>query len=86
MLNQRNMQLLASAFQKVIDIDALPYVPTMQSIFALAQLQMMDGKNDLALKTIDDWFFLSNEENPAAYVFKASILNDKGDKFKDECP
>lgn len=72
------------AFQKVIDIDALPYRPTMQSIFALAQLQMMDGKNDLALKTIDDWFFLSNEENPAAYVFKASILNDKGDKFKDE--
>jgi tetratricopeptide (TPR) repeat protein len=72
------------AFKKVLEIDALPYKPTMQSIFALAQLQMMDGKHDLALKTIDDWFFLSNQENPAAYVFKASILNEKGDKFKDE--
>lgn len=72
------------AFKKVIEIDALPYKPTMQSIFALAQLQMMADKHDEALKTIDDWFFLSKEENPAAYVFKASVLNAKGDKYKDE--
>lgn len=73
------------SFEKVIEIDALPYKPTLQSIFALAQLQMMAGKHDAALKTIDDWFFLSNEENPAAYVFKASILHEKGgDANKEE--
>lgn len=73
------------AFEKVLEVDALPYKPTLQSIFALAQLQMMGEKHDAALKSIDDWFFLTTEENPAAYVFKASILHEKGgDKNKDE--
>ena len=69
-----------NAFSKVLEIDALPYGPTMQSLFALAQLQMMDEKYDVALTTIQKYFVLAQEIKPAVYVFRASIFSEKGKK------
>lgn len=71
-----------NAFEQVIKIDALPYKPTMQSLFALAQLQVMADKYDLALGNMEKWFYFSTEEKPSAYVFMASIYYEKGNKDK----
>ncbi len=68
------------AFKASIDTKALPYKPTLQSIFSLAQLQLMAEDYKGADKTLSEWFQLSNEEKPDAYVFKATIAYQKGDK------
>lgn len=68
------------AFKKVIDLNALPYKPTLQSIFALAQLQLMAEKYKEAEAALNDWFALTNEPRPDAFVFKATIEYHKGDK------
>ena len=69
-----------NAFKKSIDQNALPYKPTLQSIFALAQLQLMAEKYELAEKYLSDWFSISKEQKPDAYVFLATIQFHKGDK------
>ncbi len=71
-----------NAFQKSIEVNALPYKPTLQSIFALAQLQVLAEKYDQAEKTLSDWFSLSKEEKPDAFVFAATIQFHKGQKKK----
>ncbi|CAM9943335.1 unnamed protein product, partial [Chrysoparadoxa australica] len=70
------------AFAEVIKINALPYKPHMQSIFALAQLQVMAEKYKEAEGTLDDYFALADVENPDAYVFSATISFHKGEKKK----
>jgi tetratricopeptide (TPR) repeat protein len=70
------------AFKKAIDQNALPYKPTLQSIFALAQLQLMNEKYVDAEKYLSDWFSLSKEQNPDAYVFLATIQFHKNEKKK----
>ncbi|MCF8059726.1 MAG: tetratricopeptide repeat protein [Bacteriovoracaceae bacterium] len=67
-----------NAFKKSIEVNSLPYKPTLQSIFALAQLQVLAEKYDQAEKTLSDWFSLSKEEKPDAYVFSATIQFHKG--------
>lgn len=71
-----------NAFKQSVDQNALPYKPTLQSIFALAQLQLMAEKYDLAEKYLSDWFSLSKDEKPDAYVFLATIQFHKGEKKK----
>lgn len=68
------------AFKKVISLDAMPYKPHLQSVFALAQLQVMAEKYKLAEKTLEDYFALSDEVKPDAHVFSATISYHKGDK------
>jgi tetratricopeptide (TPR) repeat protein len=70
------------AFKSAIDQNALPYKPTLQSIFALAQLELMNEKYSTAEKYLSDWFSLSKEEKPDAYVFLATIQFHKGEKKK----
>lgn len=74
--------LARKAFKNSIDQNALPYRPTLQSIFALAQLQLMDEKYSAAEKYLRDWFSLSKEQKPDAYVFLATIQFHKGEKKK----
>ncbi len=71
-----------TAFQKSLDTEALPYGPTLQSLFALAQLQVVAEDYSKAEKTLNTWFALSDEENPDAYVFMATIHYNKNQKDK----
>lgn len=71
-----------NAFAQVIKKNALPYKPHMQSIFALAQLQVMAEKYKQAESTLNDYFALAETENPDAYVFSATISFHKGEKKK----
>ncbi len=71
-----------NAFMETVKLNALPYKPTLQSIFALAQLHLMAENYKESEKYLNDWFTLSNEERPDAYVFAATIQFHKGDKKK----
>ncbi len=71
-----------NAFQKSLDTEALPYEPTLQSLFALAQLQVVAEDYTSAEKTLNIWFALSDRENPDAYVFMATIHYNKNQKDK----
>lgn len=71
-----------NAFKKSVEQNALPYKPTLQSIFALAQLYLMAEKYKDAEKALSDWFSLSTEAKPDAYVFLATIQFHKGEKKK----
>ncbi|MBC97200.1 MAG: hypothetical protein CME63_05585 [Halobacteriovoraceae bacterium] len=68
------------AFQESLNTEALPYKPTLQSLFALAQLQVVAEDYKKAEKTLNTWFALSDEENPDAYVFMATIHYNKNQK------
>lgn len=70
------------AFSESVKTNALPYKPTLQSIFALAQLELLAEKFDQAEKTLSDWFSLSDEEKPDAYIFLATIQFNKKEKKK----
>jgi len=70
------------AFRKSIEMEALPYGPTLQSLFALAQLQVVAEDYSKAEKTLTTWFALSDRENPDAYVFMATIQYNKNNKDK----
>ena len=70
------------AFKKSIEMEALPYDPTLQSLFALAQLEVVAEEYDKAEKTLKTWFALSDKENPDAYVFMATIHYNKNQKDK----
>jgi len=70
------------AFSKSIEMEALPYGPTLQSLFALAQLQVVAEDYNKAEKTLKTWFALSDRENPDAYVFMATIHYNKNEKDK----
>jgi tetratricopeptide (TPR) repeat protein len=70
------------AFTKSIEMEALPYDPTLQSLFALAQLQVVAEDYNKAEKTLNTWFALSDRENPDAYVFMATIHYNKNQKDK----
>jgi len=69
-----------NAFQKSIETSALPYRPTLQSLFALAQLQVMAEKYGEAEKNLSQWFALTDKPNPDAYVFMATIAYHKKEK------
>ena len=70
------------AFSMAVKQNALPYKPTLQSIFALAQLELMAENYKAAEKALSDWFSLSKEQKPDAYVFLATIQFQKGQKKK----
>ncbi len=61
------------AFQKALDQNALPYRPTLQSIFSLAQLHLMDENYEQAQKQLSNWFSLTKIKKADAYVFLATI-------------
>lgn len=69
-----------NAFREAVKLNALPYKPTLQSIFALAQLELMAENYKEAEAALSDWFSLTKEERPDAYVFAATISYHKGDK------
>jgi len=69
-----------NAFRKTLEMEALPYAPTLQSLFALAQLQVVAEDYKNAEKTLKTWFALSDEENADAYVFMATIHYNKNEK------
>lgn len=68
------------AFKKSIEQNALPYRPTLQSIFALAQLHLMAENYAQAENYLIQWFSLSKEKKPDAYVFLATIKFHKKEK------
>lgn len=68
------------AFREAVKLNVLPYKPTLQSIFALAQLELMSENFKKAEEALSDWFSLTKEERPDAYVFAATIAYHKGDK------
>ncbi|MEC7275224.1 MAG: hypothetical protein VXV96_02800 [Bdellovibrionota bacterium] len=69
-----------NAFKKSIETNALPYKAHLQSLFGLAQLRLMAEKYKLAEDSLGKWFQLTKEERADAYVFKATIAYQKGDK------
>ena len=71
-----------NAFEMSVKQNALPYKPTLQSIFALAQLQLMAENYSAAEKALSDWFSLSKDKKPDAFVFLATIQFHKGQKKK----
>ena len=71
-----------NAFKQVIKINALPYKPHMQSIFAISQLLVMAEKYNEAESYLNDYFALADKENPDAHMFSATISFHKGNKKK----
>ena len=65
------------SFQRSLDLKVLPYAPTMQMLYSVAQLNVAQEKYDVALKQIENWFQLADEPSPDAYVVKATILAQK---------
>jgi len=61
------------AFSKVLEINSLPLAPTLQSLFALAQLEGMDKNHRRALQLMQEWQRLNTQKNPAAAIFMASL-------------
>ena len=65
------------AFEKVLALDVLPYNPTLQSLFSLAQFMALENDLNGAEKKMEQWFALSNEPHPPAYIFMANIMYQK---------
>ncbi len=64
-------------FQKALNLKVLPYAPTLSTLYSMAQVQVATEKYDQALKTIDLWISLADEQSPDIYVLKASIFAQK---------
>lgn len=59
--------------QSSVDLNVLPYTPTMSTLYTIAQVNVAQEKYDLALKQLDQWFALADEPSPDAFVLKATI-------------
>ncbi len=71
-----------NAFEMTLKQNALPYKPTLQSLFALAQLEVLAEDYSKAEKNLNLWFKLSNEPNADAHAFMATIAHHKNQKKK----
>lgn len=60
--------------QQALDLNALPYNPTLSTLYMIAQLNVAQENYAAALKQINQWFRLADEPSPDAYVVKATIF------------
>ncbi len=67
-------------FEEVLKVGALPYGPTVSSMYTLSQLYGQIGNSKKALKILMEWFQSVEEAKPQAYVFYASMLFEQGKK------
>jgi len=68
--------------QAALKLNALPYSPTLSTIYTVAQVQMSQEKYKAAEATLKDWFSLADEPSPDAYVLMASIYAQKKNQKK----
>ncbi len=59
--------------EKSINLKALPYAPTLSTLYMIGQIQVSQEKYSEALNTVNQWFKLADEPSPEAYVLKATI-------------
>ncbi len=74
--------LARKAFESALKLDALPLQPTLQSMFALAQLKSLNNEKKAALKLMTDYMALTQKLSPEAFVFAATLYHEMGNKNK----
>lgn len=74
--------LARKAFEDALDVKILPLRPTMQIMFALAQLYTLDKKIDKAMDIMQGYLFIAKEKKPAAHILVATLYNQKKNKVK----
>ncbi len=74
--------LARKAFESVLELDALPLGPTLQSMFALAQLKSLNKEKKAALKLMTEYMALTQKLSPEAFVFAATLYHEMGNKEK----
>lgn len=68
--------------QASLDVKKLPYNPTMNTLYAIAQINVAQEKYGKALKQLDNWFALADEPSPDAFVLKATIFAQQNNSKK----
>lgn len=63
--------------QSSLDLNVLPYTPTMSTLYTIAQINVAQEKYDKGLKQINEWLALADEPSPDAYVLKATVFAQK---------
>ncbi|MCB0379046.1 MAG: tetratricopeptide repeat protein, partial [Bdellovibrionales bacterium] len=74
---QENYAKALSLLQKSLDLNVLPYAPTLSTLYTIAQINVAQEKYDVGLKKLDEWFSLADEPSADAYVLKATIFAQK---------
>lgn len=67
---------------QALKLNALPYNPTLSTLYTIAQVQMAQENYKGSEKTLQSWFALADEPSPDAYVLLASIHAQKKDQKK----
>lgn len=62
--------------KQTLDLNALPYGPTMSTLFAYAQLLLAEGRHQDSLYQFRRWFFLTNRVTPDAYILKGAVYSE----------
>jgi tetratricopeptide (TPR) repeat protein len=74
---KENYKKALQYLQASLDLNVLPYSPTLSTLYTIAQVNVAQENYDLALKQIEEWFKLADEPSADAYVLKATIFAQK---------
>lgn len=68
-----NLATGAKILQKSLSMESLPYGPTMNVMFALAQIHLANSNNNEALKILRKWFYINDNISPEANMVKGAV-------------
>ncbi len=67
-------QKAIAALNKALDLDVLPYVQTLSSLYTLAQIQNAQENYSKAYKNMSLWFHYADDPSAEAYILMGNLL------------
>lgn len=72
-IQNENVSRGLEVIEEALALDALPFGPTLNLTFVLAQVLLAEGRHQDSLAYFKQWFVLTNDVNANAYILKGAV-------------